>query len=232
MDDLTTLLQDFKLDTHFTNGRIEHVYNECDKSSGKRVIERREQWKRMRRIGRGSYGEVWLEECVEGGQIGSLRATKDIWSYGQINYARELEALSVFSKASCARWFCQSFGWYQTANTVSIVMEYFPLGDLQAYTSQPKKTLLEEDVQQITLQVLEGLDYMHKRNVAHRDIKPSVSLTATTRDSWLSVEEHTHPIVSSTDLVGQDKRFRHEQTTTRRVDTVGRWERHKSVHGT
>lgn len=202
MDDLTTLLQDFKLDTHFINDRIAHLYNECDKSSGRRVIERCEQWKRMRLIGEGSFGEVWLEECVEGGHIGSLRATKDIWSRGQIDYARELEALSVFSRASCARWFCQYFGWYQTANTVSIVMEYFPLGDLQVYASQPKKTLLEEDVQQITVQVLEGLDYMHKRNVAHRDIKPSVSLTTTKRNFWLSVKEHTHSILSSTSLVG------------------------------
>ena len=55
-------------------------------------------------------------------------------------------------------------------------MEYFPLGDLHAYTSRLNQNLLEEDAQQIIAQVVEGLNYMHQRQVAHKDIKPSVSI--------------------------------------------------------
>lgn len=176
MDELTELIQDFKLETRFEGDQIEHIYDECDKISGKRVAKRHERWERVRLIGYGGFGAVWLEKCVAGEQISSLRATKDIRCLnGRVDYARELEALSKFSKASSARWFCQSFGWYQKANTVCIAMEYFPLGDLQTYASQFKQPLCEEDVQQVSLQVLEGLEYMHRRNIAHRDIKPSVS---------------------------------------------------------
>lgn len=50
-------------------------------------------------------------------------------------------------------------------------MEYLPLGDLQKYMVQP---FAEDEAQQITLQLLEGLDFMHSDGFAHRDLKPQV----------------------------------------------------------
>lgn len=52
-------------------------------------------------------------------------------------------------------------------------MEYIPLGDLQKYMVQP---LAEDEAQLITLQLLEGLDFMHSHGFAHRDLKPQVHL--------------------------------------------------------
>jgi serine/threonine protein kinase len=84
-------------------------------------------------------------------------------------------------------------------------MEYFPLGDLQTYASQFEQPLREEDVQHIALQVLEGLEYMHRKGIAHRDIKPNVSCAPTSRDLFLTRVEHPHPVVPSRRLVGQDQ---------------------------
>jgi serine/threonine protein kinase len=53
-------------------------------------------------------------------------------------------------------------------------MEYFPLGDLQKYMNR-SEFIDEADVREISLQVLEGLSYMHREGFAHRDIKPDVS---------------------------------------------------------
>lgn len=51
-------------------------------------------------------------------------------------------------------------------------MEYFELGDLQRCVSAP---LPERECQDIVFQVTEALKFMHDRNFAHRDLKPSVS---------------------------------------------------------
>jgi serine/threonine protein kinase len=52
-------------------------------------------------------------------------------------------------------------------------MEYLPRGDLHQYTGMP---LTEREGQQITSQILEGLDFMHSNGFTRRDLKPAVSI--------------------------------------------------------
>ena len=54
-------------------------------------------------------------------------------------------------------------------------MEYVPLGDL---TKHIGKGLSQDVVHQIAYQVLDGLEIMHRLDIVHRDIKPSVSQSA------------------------------------------------------
>jgi serine/threonine protein kinase len=48
-------------------------------------------------------------------------------------------------------------------------MEYLPLGDLQSYLNNP---LPESEARTITEQTLQGIDFMHRSKIAHRDLKP------------------------------------------------------------
>ena len=68
----------------------------------------------------------------------------------------------------------RSFGWYENDANVFIAMEYFPHRDLQNYLLSP---IPEEEVQEIASQVLEGLAFMHDNGFAHRDLKPTVSIS-------------------------------------------------------
>jgi serine/threonine protein kinase len=52
-------------------------------------------------------------------------------------------------------------------------MEYCELGDLQGYLSS-NPPLPERESQEITFQILEGIQYMHEHAFAHRDLKPAV----------------------------------------------------------
>lgn len=52
-------------------------------------------------------------------------------------------------------------------------MEYFELRDLGICIKQP---LPELEAQQITYQLLEGLEQLHLSGYAHRDLKPAVSI--------------------------------------------------------
>jgi serine/threonine protein kinase len=72
-------------------------------------------------------------------------------------------------------YFVESYGWFETTESVFITMEFFPHGDLQEHLSKAS-IMPEAEVQQIAFQVLEGLQFMHDNGFAHRDLKPSVSI--------------------------------------------------------
>ena len=62
-----------------------------------------------------------------------------------------------------------------------LAMEYMPLGDLEQNVLEIENSpthsgppLLEEEVQEISRQILEGLKIMHAEGFAHRDLKPQV----------------------------------------------------------
>ena len=62
-------------------------------------------------------------------------------------------------------------GWFEEPETLYIAMEYLKGGDLTGRTGMP---LLQETVQNISKQILEGLEVMHQQGIAHRDLKPAV----------------------------------------------------------
>lgn len=56
-------------------------------------------------------------------------------------------------------------------------MEYFPHDTLYDCLKARSSPMSEEEARQATRQLLEGLDFMHKDNYAHRDLRPSVSIS-------------------------------------------------------
>jgi serine/threonine protein kinase len=70
-------------------------------------------------------------------------------------------------------------------------MEYMPLGDLEQNVQEIEKSLThtgpplsEEEVQEITRQILEGLKIMHAEGFAHRDLKPQNIFVVQKHPQW------------------------------------------------
>ncbi|EME87527.1 uncharacterized protein MYCFIDRAFT_212922 [Pseudocercospora fijiensis CIRAD86] len=57
------------------------------------------------------------------------------------------------------------------SNHLYIIMEFVPCGDLQQYLTE-YGPLPESIAKQMASQVFDALDYLHKKNITHRDIKP------------------------------------------------------------
>jgi len=100
---LPDLIRDSKLETQISDRDVViHTYHESHTLSRKRLVTRVEHWRRRHFIGGGSYGSVWMEECIKGQRDIQVRAVKKIPTPTHqrskpIDYNRELEAIAKFS---------------------------------------------------------------------------------------------------------------------------------------
>ncbi|KAL3451211.1 kinase-like domain-containing protein [Aspergillus insuetus] len=171
-DRLPDLVIDTKLQVEIHEGYTHYLTIE----SGSRRQWRKETWRRIKCLGEGATGQVWLEECSEDEKQGQLQAVKIMPKRGWTDYYRELEAIAKFSQ----RLFVKSLGWYETERSVFIVMEHMN-GSPASHLQGP---LPEEEVKHITFQVLEGLASLHESGFVHRDLKPDNILVASKGPSW------------------------------------------------
>ncbi|EGR28347.1 protein kinase domain protein [Ichthyophthirius multifiliis] len=60
----------------------------------------------------------------------------------------------------------------ETVSSLNLIMEYIGNNSLYQYLKNKKKNqLLIYDVKKIFRQIIQGVDYIHQKNVCHRDIK-------------------------------------------------------------
>ncbi|KAJ5974082.1 kinase-like domain-containing protein [Penicillium waksmanii] len=177
MSRLPDLVRDSKLETRFVpdfSVETVHTYHESEPAR-RRLVSVLEHWKRQEKIGGGGYSTVWLESCPKVSRQGvQVRAVKQIETGGRfarIDFNRELEAIAKFSHPKYERCFVKSFGWYNTPENLFISMEYLKLGDLHDYLLD-RPPLSESQAQDISYQILEGLQMMHENEFMHRDLKP------------------------------------------------------------
>lgn len=106
------LVRDSKLDTIFRQDGIT-VHSFLEPGSRDGLMQRKEYWRRERRIGRGGFGQVHLQKCVKGINEGALRAVKLLDKPHKASVAKdlhsELEALAKFSHERVST----SFKWHQ-----------------------------------------------------------------------------------------------------------------------
>jgi serine/threonine protein kinase len=69
--------------------------------------------------------------------------------------------------------FVDFFGWFKHGSDVFLAMEYVTLGNLEKNIGSSGQ-VPESEARDITEQILLGLEIMHAKSFAHRDIKPQV----------------------------------------------------------
>jgi serine/threonine protein kinase len=168
---ISDLLKHFRLVAEVTAEYTTHTEYRADKARGIRLEKVEKRWYRRKRIGSGGFSKVWLEATQE--DDNKKRAVKIIdkdylegW-----DWKKELLALAEFSKEQYqqAGVLIKFFGWFEDPLNLYLSMEYFELGDLRQHI---KESITENDVKDITTDVLTGLSMMHNENFVHRDVKP------------------------------------------------------------
>lgn len=102
MSRLPDLVHDTRLNTSIKGNITIHHYDESDDENDARSTLRSEHWQQTSHLGRGGYGDVWLQQCVSGKRGYERRAVKIIprlyLKDKKDNYMAELEAIAKFSQ--------------------------------------------------------------------------------------------------------------------------------------
>lgn len=122
------------------------------------------------RLGRGSFGEVYLVEKLPEGFLYAMKILhkRKIMGQNLVRYARtERDVLSYFSHP-----FIVSIKYaFQTPEKLYMILEYCPGGDLGAVLKREKK-LSEERARLYLTEIILALEELHKKDIIFRDLKP------------------------------------------------------------
>ncbi|KAL4644886.1 hypothetical protein ACB092_02G196600 [Castanea dentata] len=129
------------------------------------------QWQKEKLIGRGSLGSVYLatkwntrfscaikEVRIFPDDERSAVSIKQLW--------QEIKLLSELKHPNIVQYYGSKIvdSWFR------IYLEYVPGGSIKKYT-EDNGAIPESDVRWFTTHILSGLDYLHSKNIVHRDIK-------------------------------------------------------------
>ncbi|KAJ5361586.1 hypothetical protein N7541_002430 [Penicillium brevicompactum] len=184
------LVNDMRLEAKIDGDLTYHYTSEPD-FTGRAGRQNRQIWRRDELLGRGGFGEVWLERCVPNQGQNELRAVKIIPrpreddSEGLHLLEQELQAIAKFSQPKYKELFVESRGWFETTHYIFIAMEAIELRDLGKHLKEP---LLEDEARCISSQLLRGLVNLHKNNFVHRDLNPNnIFVKSIGPDWWVKI---------------------------------------------
>ena len=122
----------------------------------------------IKQIDKGSTSTVYLCESVQSHKKFAVKCVKKSGIRPQTvqNLSREIQILrSINHKNICKLHYV-----YENIDYLYLVLEYLPHGNLLTRLSQKKK-FSEHDCQVLIKNLLMTLDYMHCRDIVHRDLK-------------------------------------------------------------
>ncbi|XP_017888185.1 uncharacterized protein LOC108629820 isoform X2 [Ceratina calcarata] len=124
-------------------------------------------------LGKGTYGTVFQAVNLQSGQVVALKTQKPAWIW-EFYITREIKCR--LTNPHMLRGFMDVSMAYVANNSSILVSEYSKYGTLLAVTNQIKITTGKPLVEQLaiffTIEILQIVEYLHKCQIIHGDIKP------------------------------------------------------------
>lgn len=127
-------------------------------------------FKGLLQLGKGSFGEVYLVEKIDSGDLFALKVLRKDKVLGNnlVRYAfTERNILSLINHPYIVRL---NFA-FQTPEKLAFVMEYCPGGDLGTHLAR-EKHFNEDKARFYIVEILLALEELHKHGIVFRDLKP------------------------------------------------------------
>ena len=128
------------------------------------------RYQRIKLIGRGGFGDVWLVQDKTNSELFALKILKksDIIMKDQlVNVRQERDILSAVSNP----WVVQLYCSFQDPQRLYLVLEYMCGGDLMAALIKKEK-FTEQETRFFAGEIAMALHSIHEMHLLHRDLKP------------------------------------------------------------
>ncbi|CAD8107119.1 unnamed protein product [Paramecium sonneborni] len=118
-----------------------------------------EKYKRIRKIGKGNFGDVWLVEDNKGRQYAMKRI--DLL-FDTVDPQNEVSIMKVLKHPNIIKFYDS----FEQNDKLCIIMEYAKNSDLSIYIKSK-----QPDILNYFTQLCLGVQYLHQQKIVHRDIK-------------------------------------------------------------
>ncbi|XP_047472694.1 serine/threonine-protein kinase Nek3-like [Penaeus chinensis] len=141
------------------------------------------RFKKIQRIGRGTFGEAWLVTSTCSGRRYVIKEVRvEEMSEEELEKTRtEATILARCKHSSIIRY--KEYFMLADPATMCLVMEYADGGDLSVRVKEARKKgiyITEESILHWFVQVIFAVQYLHRNNILHRDLKTqNIFLTKT-----------------------------------------------------
>lgn len=125
------------------------------------------QYQPIRKLGQGSFGQVWLVKHLPTARLACLKAIDEHGDGGRTS--QEVATLSQLCHPNCIKY----LGTFRVDGTVFISMQFADGGDLAGrikVAAQAQAPFSERQVLGWFGQLLLGLHHMHALRILHRDL--------------------------------------------------------------
>lgn len=140
----------------------------------------------VRKLGQGAYGEVYLAKLKGSGKMVAIKCIpkSKLNKRAQDNLVSEISILQKLRHPHIVRLI--DFSW--DSERVYLFMEYCAGGDLSQFI-RTKRHLPEQVVRHFLRQLALALQYLHKKNIVHMDLKPQNILLTSGTNPILKVSD-------------------------------------------
>src|SRR5688572_20892049 len=125
----------------------------------------------IKRLGRGGFGEVWLAERRT--KFVTTKVAVKLPLDEQVNHEVIKQEAELWERASGHPNVLPIIDADEYDGQIVIVSEYAPDGSLELFLEKTSGMLPRENAVELTIGILSGLEFLHSRQIIHRDVKPA-----------------------------------------------------------